>query len=232
MGPGIGTFGFVGRCAGEKRYRVFLQISYSVGGGHKLFVTMLRGTVAKRNPFQKGEKFRLNRLERKVAQLSPEVKYKSNNINVTVAAGGINIWDLTAMSTGANENNRIGDKIKLKTLAITGGPTATNAPIDFYIIRPKEANVPPVATNFEAVMGGHYVPTNGWAIRHYYLGGSHRDSFYRVNDRVNFKNPMIIEYADNASTHPTKNRLYGVFINRSAAAVPVSGSALMSYTDA
>ena len=209
------------------------QISYSFFWLINFVSTMLRGTVAKQggSRAKKDSRYRLTRLERKVGQLTPENKYYEKIVNVTVATGVAYVFDFTQIAAGTAENERLGDKVRIKSIKFSGGPTGTNVPIDIHIVRPVASSSPPVYSDFGGVMGGHYHPRNGWDIRHYYIGGSDRDAFYRVNDRITFKNPMQVVWADNASNNPSKNRIFGVIINRSGASVPVACSAIVTYTD-
>ena len=194
---------------------------------------MLRGTVAKQggSRVKRDSRYRLTRLERKVGQLTPEQKYFEKIVNVTVNTGVAYVFDFTQIVAGTAENERLGDKVRIKSIKFSGGPTATNAPVDIHIVRPVASSSPPVLSDFGGVIGGHYHPRNGWSIRHYSLGGADRDSFYRVNERITFKNPMQVVWADNASNNPSKNRIFGVIINQTGAAVPVSCSAIVTYTD-
>jgi len=192
---------------------------------------MLRGTRNNNRTLAKyGAPGRIQRLERKVAQIQPEKKVAAPIITTAVAAGGIQILQVTNLALGPDSNERNGDKIRLHRINIVASAD-TNEKFDLHLVRPNTPGTAPAVSHFTGVPGGWYTSKFGWALKSWSLNGSNSNSFYAVNDSYKFKKPMTVSWDDNTSNIPVKNRLYLVAINRHSATQNIRVSAQIHYTD-
>lgn len=171
------------------------------------------------------------RLARRVTAISPEVKiitYSSVLADIgNNAAAGIDLF--TPIIEGTGDNERIGDKIKVKSIEVRGIHSDNNDKVDLYLVNPHDLGTPAVG-DFVGTVGGHYFKNKGTEI--YHKGPTTGSS---VNDvcaiRKYFsKYPLGVHYT--SADVPDKNRYWLIIINRSGIVFTANLSVKIKYIDA
>lgn len=182
------------------------------------------------NQTQQMNTMKLKSLQRKLNAITPETKIITYSSVLTIAdsaAGGVDIFALIAEGTADNE--RIGDKIKVKSIEIRGIHSENQDSVDLYVVNPIDHSVAPAYTDFVGSPGGHYFKNKGYEV--YYKGVTTGSS---VNDACNFrkyynKSPLNVHY--DSSNAPDKNRFWCIIINRSGGSLTSRLSFKIKYTE-
>lgn len=161
-----------------------------------------------------------------------EIKHLTGHLPTTqVTNGNANIQILTGIGTGANQGQRIGNEIRVKSIEVSGF-LGTNT-VDCYLIQSKTGEAPVIA-NFTPTKLGHL--TQGTSQDHFRILNTNHTSrsyndYYFFTFKHTFNIPMKVTYTGPTSTEISRNQLYLVVINRSGANQNIEWSSTLRYID-
>lgn len=177
------------------------------------------------------------KLTRQLAIASPEVKdlvlsFSTAQVNnATVVTTAI----LNQIEPGVGQGQRVGLRIRLLSLQLSGRPFGDVNNCLFSIVVPNEAKEPPSAADYGTSVGGYYDTNKGWSMYHKMRDGAN----LQVEQDWIYKFPvgMIVHYDPPSELEPSgavnKNQVYTVLNNRTGVNVTnVSYSIRLRYVDA
>lgn len=154
------------------------------------------------------------------------MKTKQFEWSPSVANNAVGYLPLFSIPEGTGEDERIGDKIKVKSIAIRGNFANTNL-IDFYIIELDRNSDAPLFTDFVNVAGGHLLVDHGKEVFHQQTATG--TPLVTLNMKKYYKNGLTVTF-DSAGSVIT-NRYLMVVKNKSGATVISRTSIEIKYTD-
>jgi len=180
-------------------------------------------------PAKFGTDAKIKRLQRQVANISPELKTKQFSYSTTVATGALIYLPLFEIAEGNGEEERIGDRIRVKSISIRGNVNAQLNNVDFYIVKYNFPTAVPLYAHFLAEPGGHLSSNNGREIYHKLCSSGAYDQL--INFKRNYKS-LIVKYTQNpAGTVIDQNNYFIVVKNFSGSNVTPRFSVEVKYTD-
>ena len=193
------------------------------------FGSMKRNYKNYNAPAKFGTDAKIKRLQRQVASISPELKTKQFSFSTTVATGALTSIPLFEIAEGNGEEERIGDRIRVKSISIRGNVNAQLNNVDFYIVKYNLPATTPLYAHFLAEPGGHFATNEGTEIYHKLCSSGAWDQL--INFKRNYKN-LIVKYTSNpAGTVIDHNNYYIVIKNLSGSSVTPRISVQVKYTD-
>lgn len=163
------------------------------------------------------------KLTRQLAIASPEVK----DIVLSFSAAQINNGAiattaiLNLITPGVGQGQRVGLRIRLLSLQLSGRPFGDVNNMTFQLVVPNEAQDPPAQTDFGSQIGGYYDTNKGWCMYHKMRDGAN----LQVEQDWTYKFPvgMLVHYDPPSELSPdglvNKNQIYAVQNNRTGANV-------------
>lgn len=176
------------------------------------------------------------RVNRRLILNKPEIK--DIVLNQTIAQ--LNNGDINATSIfnlilqGAGSSKRVGDKIRVLSITVSGRPFGDVNNASFHMVVPNRATVAPTTADFGSTVGGLYGDSNGWSLMHYMRDTGARNV---INVTKRFPLGMLVHYDQPSEAEPdgicTKNAVWAAIVNRTGSNVTnISYSIRIRYTDA
>jgi len=157
------------------------------------------------------------------------LKTKQFSYSTTVATGAFTSVAMFEIPEGNGEDERIGDRIRVKSISIRGNVNDQLNNVDFYIVKYKLPGSVPVYTDFLAEPGGHIAVNEGTEIYHKLCSSGAWDQL--INFKRNYKN-LIVKYGTNAAgTSIDQNNYQIVIKNLSGSNITPRISVQIKYTD-
>jgi len=185
--------------------------------------------------YKKGLVARVKRVEAKVAAQRPETKVYTTSIGSSVtslAAGGIEVFELGDIVEGTGFNERVGNKIRVHKVECSGtGGTR----LGVFLLKSKLA-VDPTATDFTDgncpivvanQLNNVYVELYSHVNRNWGITDSGAIKFSRK-----WKAGIPVSYEDPTTASCTHNNLYVVMVNKTVSTLPAFLNVRVWYTDA
>jgi len=180
-------------------------------------------------PAKFGTDAKIKRLQRQVANISPELKTKQFSFSTSTPNATIAFVPLFEIAEGNGEDERIGDRIRVKSISIRGNVNAQLNNVDFYIVKYNFPTATPLYSHFLAEAGGHLSVNNGREIYHKLCSTGAYDQM--INFKRNYKN-LIVKYTANAAgTAIDHNNYFIVVKNLSGSTIIPRMSVEVKYTD-
>lgn len=176
------------------------------------------------------------RLNRQLALRMPEVK--DVTLQRTIAQLDNNsITSAPIFETilqGAAGNQRIGDRIRVLSIEISGRPMGDVNNSTFTFVCPKIATRTPVLGDFTSAVGTLYDTSRGWVLMHFVRDSGNLNALQTM--KKTFPKGMLVTYdPDIGETAQvvTQNEVYAVNVNRTGVNVTnISYSIRIRYVDA
>jgi len=158
-------------------------------------------------------------LTRALALRKPEVKdvvltRQISSLDAT-AEGTVNrVGIFSPIVQGTLNSNRIGDKIRVLSIQVTGRVTGINENTSFQLLCPNNSQRLPVITDFAQGLGNLYDLSNGWVLCNFV-----RDAAGQTIMNYTHKFPlgMVVHYDQPSEAFPagqvSKNEVYATNIN-------------------
>lgn len=193
-----------------------------------IYEGMIKPRFSKSIPHAVGTNAKIQKLQRRVAAMTPEVKTKQFTWTTAVATGSIVQLQLFNIPEGTGEDERIGDRIRIKSISIRGNPNFGLDDVDFYIVKLNDVSAIPLPGNFLNVPGGHLASDIGREIFHkqFQVGSLDQTLSYKKY----FKSPLVVKYT-NVGTTPDQNNWFLVVKNLSGSSFNTKFSVEIKYTD-
>lgn len=158
-----------------------------------------------------------------------EIKVLTGSLSSTqITNGAAYVQVLTGIATGANQGQRVGNQIRVRSIVVQGDTTSGD--VDVYILQSRNGNAPTLA-NFTPTMGG--ILTQGTSQQHFRVlkqrimpGNSGK---FRLSYRYSI--PMKTSYTGPTATELSLNQIYIVAINRTGANENIQFSSEITYID-
>lgn len=175
--------------------------------------------------------YKIKKLQSRVNKLTPEIKTKEFSFVGTPAAGALFYVPLFTIAEGLGEDERIGDKITVKSIEIRGASNVNGSlPADMYIVCNEDPNLTPAIGHFIFTAGGHYLVNQGKEIYHKYVDSGSWDQ--SINYKKYFKNLVVKYRSTTTGALLATNNYCFVVVNRSAASTLSSEFSIkIRYTD-
>lgn len=173
--------------------------------------------------------YRLRKVEKQTRLNRGELKRVDWVNSVAIANNSVVVVELTAISQGDGANQRDGNHIRVRGLDIRSKQDASN--IDVYLVISPTGQVP-VYADFDAVQGGHIIPSRKDDLREIkYIHEYRSVTTHNAYNRKFNKKPIHVRYNAAGSANGVQNRLFLVFKNNTGAGTTVHYSALLYYRD-
>jgi len=179
---------------------------------------------------------RKTRLNRQLALRTPEIKDVTlSRVIAQLDNGAITsapIFEQIAQGTAGNQ--RVGDRIRVLSIEISGRPMGEVNNSTFAFIRPKIATRTPVLTDFTPAVGTLYDTSRGWVVMHFVRDSGSINALQTM--KKTFSKGMLVTYDPDILEGPqvvTQNEVYATNINRTGVNVTaISYSIRIRYVDA
>jgi len=179
---------------------------------------------------------RKTRLNRQLALRTPEVKDVTlSRVIAQLDNGGITsapIFEQILQGTAGNQ--RIGDRIRVLSIEISGRPMGEVNNSTFTFICPKIATRTPVLDDFTPAVGTLYDLSRGWVVMHFVRDSGSINALQTM--KKTFPKGMLVTYDPDileGAQVVTQNEVYAVNVNRTGVNVTaISYSIRIRYVDA
>lgn len=170
-------------------------------------------------PSSKRRKVSKPTLTRALALRKPEVKdvVLTRTIDsLDASAGGTvnRVGIFAPILQGVKNSNRIGDKIRVLSIQVTGRATGINENTSFQLICPNNATRVPQISDFAQGLGNLYDLSNGWVLTNFVRDAAGKTI---INYTHTFPLGMIVHYDQPSESFPdgqvSKNEVYATNIN-------------------
>lgn len=173
-----------------------------------------RRIVRAKRPYSKGS------LKRQLALRTPEVKdvVLSRNVPTLDSLTGGNLTQAALFSNiiqGTQNTNRIGDKIRVLSIEISGSVAGIGGQSLATLICPNNAQRDPQLTDFGDQVGNYYDLSHGWELYRFI-----RDAASKTVEqgfKYTFPMGMVVSYDPPSEAFPfgqvSKNEVYAVHVN-------------------
>lgn len=177
------------------------------------------------------------KLTRSLALAKPEVKDIVLSETIAQVNNGVIVTKgiLNDITPGVGQGQRVGLRIRVLSIQISGRPWGDVNNCLFCLIVPNEAQEPPSAVDFGGAIGGYYDTNRGWVMYHKMRDGAAMQ--VEQDWTYTFPMGMIVHYDPPSESSPeglvNKNQIFAVINNRTGANVTnISYSIRIRYTDA
>jgi len=179
---------------------------------------------------------RKTRLNRQLALRTPEIKDVTLSRSIAQLDNGAitsaPIFEEILQGTAGNQ--RVGDRIRVLSIEISGRPMGEVNNSTFTFICPKIATRTPLLTDFTPAVGTLYDTSRGWVVMHFVRDSGSINALQTM--KKTFPKGMLVTYDPDILEGPqvvTQNEVYAVNINRTGVNVTaISYSIRIRYVDA